>query len=202
MDFCEFISKPESWLAIITAGTAVFAIWQTRKQIKLSNKHQLMNRRLENYVLVSSLVGNYKDARKEMDVDNFDKTIKTVAERMVLRTELWDLKWFNISSNHESILNDLHSKLVDIRRTAIETPIVFEGADAKLASEFVEGISLFLLSSITFIAILDNHEAVKKNLYQEVKEELNNVYKILEYKYSCIIETKAVENLLKQIELK
>ena len=204
MDFCEFISKPESWLAIITAATAIFAIWQTRKQIKLSNKQHLMDRRLKNYVLVSRLIENYGYARSEIDLDNLESTVMNVVKILALRTELWDIQYFDIAKQGETMLNKLHHKLANVKQAATEIPIVFESNDAKLIAGFVEDISLFYLKCIAYNAVL---EVNKNNKDEELKlkeeeEKLKIFFNNLELNYSKIRETKALEKLLKQIELK
>ena len=48
-------------LSAIVALTAIFALFQTHRQIKLSNKQFLFNRRLDKYLLAKSLIELYKD---------------------------------------------------------------------------------------------------------------------------------------------
>ena len=48
-------------LSTVVAITAIFALFQTHRQIKLSNKQFLFNRRLDKYLLAKSLIELYKD---------------------------------------------------------------------------------------------------------------------------------------------
>lgn len=51
------------WLSLITAMTAILAVVLSVKQISLSNKHHLFERRLKVYMIVSGLVCLYKENR-------------------------------------------------------------------------------------------------------------------------------------------
>lgn len=53
----SFLSEPETWFSLVTASCAVWAVFQTKKQIELSNKHQLFDRRLNNYLAVRDILG-------------------------------------------------------------------------------------------------------------------------------------------------
>ena len=45
----------ENIFSIITATVAIIAIWQTHRQIKISNKHQLFDRRVDRFILIKGL---------------------------------------------------------------------------------------------------------------------------------------------------
>ena len=60
-------------LSTVVAITAIFALFQTHKQIKISNKQFLFNRRLDKYLLAKSLIELYKDNINLLDYkDNKD----------------------------------------------------------------------------------------------------------------------------------
>ena len=57
----DFIQDPSAWLSVVSIAIAVFALVQTQKQIELSNKHQLFDKRINCYKPCSEfkrLVGN------------------------------------------------------------------------------------------------------------------------------------------------
>lgn len=53
--FIDFLKNPSTWLSIVSIAIAIFAVFQTGKQIKLSNKQHLFDRRLRNYLLLKEL---------------------------------------------------------------------------------------------------------------------------------------------------
>ena len=56
----EYIKDPDVWLSIIAIAVSVIALWQTQKQIKLSNKQHLLDRRLSAYSIIKDLLDSYK----------------------------------------------------------------------------------------------------------------------------------------------
>ena len=200
-----FFAKPESWLAIVTAGTAIVAIWQTRKQIALSNKQHLLDRRIDSYILASSFVENYKDAKSKIDLENIEGTLDNFLHSILFRTEILDMRMFDIPDDYDSYLNDLNGKLVSMRRSATEIPIIFKNAEAELVSLFIESLSYSLLSSITYMTYLKvPAEKIKETNVDinQLKNDLVYNFNKLEKLYDTIIEAKAMENLAKQIKLK
>lgn len=75
----EYIKDPDVWLSIIAIAVSVIALWQTQKQIKLSNKQYLFDRRLSAYLTIKDLLGSYltqKENRTLSDNDEFVFNIK------------------------------------------------------------------------------------------------------------------------------
>ena len=56
----DFVQDPSAWLSIISAAIAIVALFQTQSQIKLSNKQQLFDRRLADYMLLNELAATYQ----------------------------------------------------------------------------------------------------------------------------------------------
>lgn len=53
----------ENIFSIITATVAIIAIWQTHRQIKISNKHQLFDRRVDRFILIKGLISLFEDSK-------------------------------------------------------------------------------------------------------------------------------------------
>lgn len=194
----------EIFLSLVAIGISIKAIWQTKEQIELSNKQQLMDRRLENYVLAYGLIENFAVVRKNIDFTNLEKTLEETILNAVLRTDLLDMRVFSIPSDMNSYLNDINNKLTNIRKSAKEISIIFNKIEAEPVSGFLENLSSFLLCGITcsiyFKAPKDKQKAIESDI-NKAKKELINTYNITEAQYDLIIEKNAVENLLKQIKL-
>ena len=60
---CQCDSIATFAVSIITAIVAIVAVFQTKAQIKQSNKQQLFDRRLSNYVLINKVLSTYKENR-------------------------------------------------------------------------------------------------------------------------------------------
>lgn len=50
-------------LSVVTGATALLALFQTQKQIRLSNKQNLLNSRVENYLITDGLIKLYEENR-------------------------------------------------------------------------------------------------------------------------------------------
>lgn len=75
----EYIKNPDVWLSIIAIAVSVIALWQTQKQIKISNKQHLLDRRLSAYSVIKDMLGSYltqKENRTLSDNDEFVFNIK------------------------------------------------------------------------------------------------------------------------------
>lgn len=80
-------------LSAIVALTAIFALFQTHRQIKLSNKQFLFNRRLDKYLLAKSLIELYKDNINLIDYkDNKDDEAIIVDFQFINLTNIEYLK--------------------------------------------------------------------------------------------------------------
>ena len=66
----DFLKNPNSWFSIITALTAIIALFQTWKQIKVSNKQNLFEKRINVLIKVTGLMKLYEENRNLMIDDN------------------------------------------------------------------------------------------------------------------------------------
>ena len=60
---CKYFTNPETWVSIIAVCLSIIALFQTQKQIKLSNKQQLFDRRIDKYLLFKDLLSLYNGNR-------------------------------------------------------------------------------------------------------------------------------------------
>ena len=72
----EFLKESSFWFSIITAVTAVIALLQTSKQIKVSNKQNLFEKRMDVLIKVTGLLKLYEENREIMlNDDNKDNSV-------------------------------------------------------------------------------------------------------------------------------
>ena len=205
MDCFELIKAiAEILLALVAIVISIIALKQTRTQIVLSNKQQLMDRRLDNYSLVSGLIENYSSVREKIDFDNLDNTLENVLRSLQYRTELLDMGMFSTPKDSVAFLNDINIRMAKLHRTSKELPIIFKNDDVKVIASFLENLSSFLLCGITYTVYLkfpiDKRKDVESDMIK-AKDTLLRAYSETEKQFNQIETTNAVENLLKQIEL-
>lgn len=95
---CKYFTNPDTWISIIAVCLSIIALFQTQKQIKLSNKQQLFDRRLDKYLL-------FKDLRLE----EFQKRAKESASE----TNLFDNIEKLDSIYHSIIAEKVEKELID-----------------------------------------------------------------------------------------
>ena len=205
MDCFELIKAiAEILLALVAIVISIIALKQTRTQIVLSNKQQLMDRRLDNYSLVSGLIENYSSVREKIDFDNLDNTLENVLRSLQYRTELLVMGMFSTPKDSVAFLNDINIRMAKLHRTSKELPIIFKNDDVKVIASFLENLSSFLLCGITYTVYLkfpiDKRKDVESDMIK-AKDTLLRAYSETEKQFNQIETTNAVENLLKQIEL-
>lgn len=208
-----FFSKPESWLAIITAGTAIVAIWQTRKQIALSNKHQLFDRRMDKFTIFSDLLSNYENMRDTLLKDK-DLEFNTV----VYLEDIIDVPCLD---DIDSIVNDplnkkkraiFFNKCHWLDKIAMEIQIVFSGEESILASRFCSEYRNWL----QYVAYIHTQEVYRirqsrtkdygDDPYSEMvflpsEDTMTDSVQRIEALYQRIIDIRAKDKILKQIKL-
>lgn len=214
MDFCKFISKPESWLAIITVLVALLALWQTRKQINLSNKHQLFDRRLEKYSIAKDLLSKYENDREALLTD---KEIELNAE--IYLNDLTDLPFLD---GVEAIVEDplkaenrdvFFDKCNWVNKSANEIKIVFSGNEAEILGDFcLEYINLIQIicykySQESYNIFRSISEEMGDSNFEEIcfepaNETIIDVINRIEKIYQDIINYKVENKIIKQIKLK
>ena len=58
----DILKDYEFWLSVITALVAVVALFQSHKQVKISNRQALLDRRIDKFLLFKDLLKNYGDS--------------------------------------------------------------------------------------------------------------------------------------------
>lgn len=202
------------WLSLITISIAIVALFQTSKQIRISNRHQLFDRRLEKYLLVKELLSLY--AQNKSLMVNKEETMETVDFCFVWLTNCELLEEMN-----EAIKKPLHKKKHKIflakcemlTKAAVEIELLWNNEEGKLMSKFVNQYQELLRA-------LCKHHILKCKLDNEIKEkpislemynkqlrknaEIVNLLSILdaiEDTYANIINLDAESQLIKSLKL-
>ena len=58
----DVLKNYEFWLSVITVLAAVIALFQSHKQVKISNRQALLDRRINKFLLFKDLLANYSNS--------------------------------------------------------------------------------------------------------------------------------------------
>lgn len=129
------------WLSLITAMTAILAVVLSVKQISLSNKHHLFERRLKVYMIVSGLVCLYKENRNLIERKRKDEPQFAIDHEFI-----WLTNNTYMEAQSEAIVHPLEQpyhkdflkKREELRRLATEIRLIFKKPINELYGKFVE----------------------------------------------------------------
>lgn len=136
----EYIKNPDVWLSVIAIAVSVIALWQTQRQIKLSNKQYLFDRRLSAYLTIKDLLGSYltqKENRTLSDNDEFVFNIK-----MTWYFLMGNLYLESVSNAIEYPISSLEGKefsikMVELIKKAEEIKLLFPAKVSDPITDFV-----------------------------------------------------------------
>ena len=202
-------------VSIITAIVAIFALGLTFKQIKLSNKQHLFDKRIENYIIAIGLLDLYRTNCEHLDLDK---------DEPILNIDLY-FTWLSNNTYLEditSVINNplekiIHKKFLikseNMKEVGTKINFLFSDKTSKVLSDFVFSYQELLFSMYQYKIILNkmfekNNEKrssieVMQKMFDEPKYRHN-----LQKKYRNLIEieknlkeNKVEEKIKKQIKL-
>ena len=206
-------------LSAIVALTAIFALFQTHKQIKLSNKQFLFNRRLDKYLLAKSLIELYKDNINLLDYkDNKDDEAIIVDFQFINLTNIEFLKDITCiigdPKNNEYKTNFL-IKIEELKKISTEIKFIFPNKESQCLSKFVFNYQNVLMELYKYQVLLD--DMINDDIPRKQKpsyKELQKVYGELTHRkrlygaidnlnnsYDELIENKTINKIENSIKL-
>ncbi len=144
---CNYFANPDAWLSLTALILSIIALFQTSKQIRLSNKHQLFDRRLEKYLLVKELVSIYKTYR-HLIVNKKSMTVSTYFQFALLTNcaPLENISYVINEPLEEAEENSIFRQLEILEKSAVEFELLWNCDIGKTASRFVTWYAELLLS--------------------------------------------------------
>lgn len=215
----EFLKESSFWFSIITAVTAVIALLQTSKQIKVSNKQNLFEKRMDVLIKVTGLLKLYEENREIMlNDDNKDNSVVLMVDfdfqNLTNNSYLEDITICVHKTLEHPYQKQLLTRLEEIREISTKIMYLFPDKQAKALSEFTYNYQNTLFSIYQY-QILSNYireysiefktnaqEMAKKLNESKQREQLLASYKELEESYKRIIDKNIIENIRKNIKLK
>lgn len=215
----EFLKEPDFCFSIITAGTAIIALFQTGKQIKVSNKQNLFEKRMNILIKVTGLMKLYEENRNLMIEDNKkdDSVVLMVDfnfENLTNNTYLEDIAICVHKALEQPYQKQLLTRLEELRNISTTIMYLFPDKHAKALSEFVFNYQNALFTIYQYQILSNNirnasikfktdaHETAKQLNEPKHREKLFLSYKKLEESYKKIINEDIIEEIRKKIKLK
>ena len=173
MSYSEIINIVVS---VVSVGIASVALFQTKRQIALSNKQQLFDRRLSCFLELNTIYNLYAANKLYLkDENTFYHTNDLIFSWLTNCSELEEMTLAVSNPLHQEEQKILLTKYERLKNSAIEISMVFEGNVAKIAGEFVSSFADLLKAMYqqqVYISKLNEQKtADKQPMYLEDYEE-------------------------------
>lgn len=133
-------------VSLVSIAIALFALYQTKQQIALSNKQQLFDRRLSCYMKFNMIYSLFSENKTLINMK--DSFILSCEYEFALLTNSSDLEEVTpaISNTlHQDEQKVLLKKREDFKNLALEISMVFEGELGEIMGEFISSYADLLM---------------------------------------------------------
>lgn len=136
----NYIKDPDTWLSFIAITVSVIALWQTQKQIKVSNKQHLFDRRLSAYLTIKDLLGSYLTQKEHCTLSDNDEFVFNI--KMTWYFLMGNLYLESVSNAIEYPISSLEGKefsikMVELIKKAEEIKLLFPAKVSDPITDFV-----------------------------------------------------------------
>ena len=198
--------------AIITALIAIIALFQTHKQIKISNKQFLFDKRLSKYLLANGLLELYNDNGTLLDYTDY------LDDEPIILTNnnyLKDINCIIKEPKNNELKNNFLVKIEELKKLSNEIKFLFHDNSGVLLGNFIMEYQNVLMELYKYQIVLDsmvNDNIPRKNKppYNELQknyDELKRRYRLydaiddLKKSYHEVVSKKIVNEIEKSIKL-
>ena len=203
----EFYKDWNFWLAIFTAGTALLAIFQTQRQIKLSNKQQLYDKRVEIYEKADSILGLWSKA-KDLFESNETSPIRTIDYRFLQMTNSSYLEkcYLAVKNPKESPYHiELLKKLEEIRGLGLHFSLLFSGMEAQYVEEFLYCYQDLLMEMYRYkIVLMDVDKEIDNTVpmlrCMGFREKIGENYDEPGYRFDVVSKSNKLKNIYDRLK--
>lgn len=175
-------------LSIITIIATLIALWQTHKQIKISNKQYLFDKRLSKYLLAKGLLELYKDNESLLDyTDDPDNEAIIVDYQFINLTNnnyLKDVTCIINEPKNNELKNNFLVKIEELKQLSNEVRFLFPNKSGLLLSNFIMKYQNVLMGLYKYQIVLDlmkKDKISRKN--KPTYNELQNEYGELKHRH-------------------
>lgn len=207
-------------LPIVSLIIALVAIFQTKKQIELSNKQHLFDRRLEKYIIVKDLLSLFTDNRKLIVGKNeVLRCLDFQFSQLVNVSYLSDMIFAIKEPLKSDKQNVFLSKCEMLEKYAVEISLLWDNDTGKVFSEFIrtykEVLNKLYLQQVCIRLIedynkeqnnilelmIDSNEIDKRTLKNATDNKLFETINELDRIYNRIINENLEQKLIDDLKL-
>lgn len=194
----------EIMLTIAAVVISIIALVQTKKQITLSNKQHLFDRRLEKYTIIEDILIQFDcinklkvDFSSKDELDTCAKTLlKLFYDCLLLKDAKWTIDKLTDSSDCDAnyVFLTQCSKLSVLSK---EITIIFNDEESNIVSEFIENYAMLVLTIYHYYT-LTNIVSEEKDRWIKKTDDRNHRLQIL---YKSITDNNIMDILLAETKL-
>lgn len=149
-------------VSLVSIAIALFALYQTKQQIALSNKQQLFDRRLSCYTKFITIYSLYSENKEALNKENAFLYLNEFEYSFLINCsdleEMIQAISKPLQQNEQKIFL---KKIEELKNLALETSMVFDGESGEMLSNFVSSYT-DLLSKLYQQRIMVNNLNNKK----------------------------------------
>lgn len=151
---CEYFKNPDRLLSLLATVISIIALWQTQRQIKFSNKQQLFDRRLSDYLVLKDLAKNYREVGERCELNENEGWLFHAG---VVLYFLLSNSFFEPASDIRTqpddirLQKELFAKRVELRKISEEMSIIFKRDISSVACEFISAYERAVKNSHEFV---------------------------------------------------
>lgn len=205
--------------SIITAIIAIIALWQTHKQIKLSNKQYLFESRVKKYTLANGLIQLYEDNKSLLDYSNEKEDEAIIVdfqfENLTNIGYLKDITGIIYDPKNNEEKTKFLLKLEELKQLANEIKFLFKRKQGILLNNFVYNYQNVLLELYKY-QILQNLmkensvPSIEPKTFAELQKDYGEInhrtrlfeaIKQLKNSYEELLDKNAIAKIEKEIKL-
>lgn len=209
----------DNLLPIITIIATLIALWQTHKQIKISNKQYLFDKRLSKYLLAKGLLELYKDNESFLDYTDYPDTEAIIVDYQFINLTnnnyLKDVTCIINEPKNNEFKSNFLVKIEELKQLSNEVRFLFPNKSGLLLSNFIMKYQNVLMELYKYQIVLDlmkKDEIPRKNkpTYNELQNEygelkhrhrLYDAIDDLKKSYHEVISKKIINKIEKSIKL-
>lgn len=196
----DVLKNYEFWLSVITVLAAVIALFQSHKQVKISNRQALLDRRINKFLLFKDLLANYSNSITLLEESILSQDVEFP---FIYLTNCSSLEMIaNVMKNplsHEE-KNLFLTKCEELEKSAIEVELIFKSSASKYMAEFIivykKLLQVMYRQQIALNGLKDNnfdqkscmsldifqekaHDWAEKNKLYETADTLKKLYQLI-----------------------
>ncbi|AGF57412.1 hypothetical protein B0P06_004292 [Clostridium saccharoperbutylacetonicum] len=214
-DWSFVVSVVSALGAVCSAAVAFVALMNTRKQINLSNKQILFDKRMENYIIAKGLIQLYRENCEHIKNEKYESMFPNDFYFMFLtnNTYLEQIAYAINNPLKEPSHKELLIKLENLKDVATKIKFLFSGNASTLLESFVLSYKEVLHAMYKYQIVLNDMEQENKNhkltfeessqLFGEKAQrvKIKKAFDNLKQADSALIKENAEEQIEEQIRL-